>query len=324
MAAPTVILTNPAAALKTLRDKLLVLNATNRLLHFPHGQDGNLRIVGAAPDGLHRHLLDGKDVRFQPVPDPTTDELIASGHLVIDPLTGAAQGTQPKAVDWAAQEGLPTDYAVPLAAKPDSGNPRLQILLYPAQLETRLRGLRARAESAIEETGANICYVSFGFLEWFDNNANGQPRHAPLVMIPVRINKGRLNPQTKTYEYTITYTGEDILPNLSLKEKLKQNFGWELPDLDEDTRPEEYLADVASRAKLNQPTWKVHRWITICLLSFSKLLLYRDLAGQLAGGQGDHRPSPGPLPVGRHRAGSGRTAGRGTARAFHRRPAPGA
>ncbi len=155
MAAPTVILTNPAAALKTLRDKLLVLNATNRLLHFPHGQDGNLRIVGAAPDRLHRHL--------------------------------------------------------------------------------------------------------------FDNNANGQPRHAPLVMIPVRINKGRLNPQTKTYEYTITYTGEDILPNLSLKEKLKQNFGWELPDLDEDTRPEEYLADVASRAKLNQPTWKVHRWITICL-----------------------------------------------------------
>ncbi len=277
MAEPTVIPSDPAAALATLRGRLLDLTTRNRLLHYPHGRDGNLRIAGAAPDGLHQRLLDGKEVRFQPVPDPTRDELIASGNLVIDLPTGAERGTQPKAADWAAHKGLPTDYAAPTAAEPYNGDRRLQILLYPAELETRLRGQRARAETAIEETGANICYVSFGFLEWFDNNANGQPRHAPLVMVPVRINRGRLNPQTRTYEYSITYTGEDILPNLTLKEKLRRDFGLALSDLDEDTRPEQYLADVARLVEHNQPTWKVRRWITICLLSFSKLLLYRDL-----------------------------------------------
>lgn len=277
MAEPAVIPTTPAAALQALRSRLLDLTTRNRLLHYLHSRDGNLRIVGAAPDALHRRLLDGQEVRFQAVPDPTHDELIASGDLVIDPLTGAERGTQPKAASWATRKGLPTDLEAPDGAGPDSGDQRLQTLLYPAELETRMRGLRARAESAIEETGANICYVSFGFLEWFDNNANGQPRHAPLVMVPVRINKGRLNPRTRTYEYSITYTGEDLLANLTLKEKLRRDFALALPDLDEDTAPEPYLDGVARLVKQNQPTWQVRRWITICLLSFSKLLLYRDL-----------------------------------------------
>ncbi len=276
MAAPAQAPTDATAALAALRSRLLDLTAKNRLLHFPHGRDSNLRIVGTAADALHQRLLDGTEIRFQPVPDPTREELIASGHLIIDPRTGTEQGTQPKADDWAAHKGLPKDYEAPAAAAPIHGNQRLQTLLYPAALENRLRALRTRAETAIEETGANICYVSFGFLKWFDNNANGQPRYAPLVMVPVRINKN-LNRQNGAYEYSIAYTGEDILPNLTLKEKLRRDFVLELSDLDEDTRPETYLADVAALIEQNQPTWKVHRWVTICLLSFTKLLLYRDL-----------------------------------------------
>jgi hypothetical protein len=97
---------DPVEALAALRSRLLNLAASNRLLHYPH-RDGNLRIVGAAADTLHQRLLAGQELRFQPVPDPTRDELIASGHLVIDPLTGTEHGSQPEAVKWAAYKGLP-------------------------------------------------------------------------------------------------------------------------------------------------------------------------------------------------------------------------
>ena len=81
----------------------------------------------------------------------------------------------------------------------------------PFALESRLKSLRQASESAIQEMGANILYLAFGFLEWSEN-INGDLRIAPLFMLPVRLQKGRLNPNTKIYQYTISYSGEDIIP----------------------------------------------------------------------------------------------------------------
>ena len=61
MAQPTVIPTDPAVALAALRGRLLDLTARNRLLHHRQSRDGNLRIVSAAPDGLHQRPLEGKE-----------------------------------------------------------------------------------------------------------------------------------------------------------------------------------------------------------------------------------------------------------------------
>lgn len=270
------------AALARLRTKLLDLTARNRLIHYPHGREGNLRIVGPAPNLLFQRLLNEKELRFQAVPDPTRDELIDGAYLEIEPQTGLERElhTPPNAAEWAKRKGLASDYEVPSLSDPeatDDDKKLIQTLHYPAELETRLRGLRNRAETAIEETGANICYVTFGFLEWFDAPTNGTARHAPLVMVPVRIKKARLNPQTGTYDYTIAYTGEDILPNLSFKAKLNGDFGLGLPDLDSETEPEAYWDQVAQIIKVPQPRWRVRRWLTTGLLSFSKILMYRDL-----------------------------------------------
>src|SRR5690606_40762995 len=50
-------------------------------------------------------------------------------------------------------------------------------------------------------------------------------RLAPLMLLPVRLEKGKLNPKTATFDYEVLYTGEDILTNLSLREKLRRDFG---------------------------------------------------------------------------------------------------
>jgi hypothetical protein len=152
--------------------------------------------------------------------------------------------------------------------------------LFPEELETRLRGLRNKAETAIEETGANICYIAFGFLEWFESQSSQTVRLAPLLLIPVRLVKGRLDSASRTYRYTLSYTGEDIIPNLSLREKLRNDFGLALPDLDEDTLPEDYFGAIERMiARPHQPDsrWRVRRQVTLALFNFSKLLMYLDL-----------------------------------------------
>lgn len=269
-------------ALENLRMRLLDLTARNRLINFRHTKRGSLRIIDELPDQLVEMLLAEKEMRFLPIPEPTRDELIAAGYIEIDEATQQEVRLlkDPTAEEWAKYLGLSTAYEVP----EPSDNKRLfkhadtsiQTLLFPYEMETRLKNLLQTAESAIQEMGANILYLAFGFLEWFDSN-NENARIAPLFLVPARLHKGRLNHQTKTYEYTLSYSGEDIIPNLSLREKLRADFAMALPDLDERTVPEDYLNEVKALIEENQPRWRVRRYITIALLNFSKLLMYLDL-----------------------------------------------
>ncbi|MBW2737395.1 MAG: DUF4011 domain-containing protein [Deltaproteobacteria bacterium] len=267
-------------ALENLRMRLLDLTARNRLINFRHTKSGSLRIINELPDQLVETLLADTEMRFLPVPEPTRDELIEVGYIEIDEETGQEIRLRkdPTAEEWAKRLGLSTAYEVPKPSTYGSDGKHtaaaIQTLLYPYELEARLKNLLQIAESAIQEMGANILYLAFGFLEWFDND---NARIAPLFLVPVRLHKGRLNPKSKTYEYTLSYSGEDIIPNLSLREKLRADFAMALPDLDENTTPEAYFDDVQALILENQPCWRVRRFITMALLNFSKLLMYLDL-----------------------------------------------
>jgi very-short-patch-repair endonuclease len=271
-------------SLDNLRRRLLDLTARNRLLNFTHGRQGNIRIIDELPDELHRMLLSEEELRFQAVSDPTREKLIQFGFIESNSESGLDTRVRkdPTAVEWARLLGYDTSYALPLPNVGGDTQARhqdkvIQTLVFPSEMETRLRGLRNRAETAIEETGANICYVAFGFLEWFERPESDKARHAPLLLVPVRIAKGRLNRANGTYNYTIAYTGEDILPNLSLREKLRNDFGLALPNLDESTPPEDYFLSVRRLIEEPQPRWNVRRWASVALFNFSKLLMYLDL-----------------------------------------------
>lgn len=153
----------------------------------------------------------------------------------------------------------------------------IQTLLYPDRLESTLRNIRRRSKSAIEESGVNILYLAFGFLRWYESQDSDVERTAPLFLMPISIEKSVLDPQTRTFKYSISFSGDDILPNLSLFELLKKDFGLALPDLDNTTNPESYLKDVEKMIKHAQPRWEVKRFGTISFFNFSKLLMWRDL-----------------------------------------------
>lgn len=274
--------TKAARALENLRMRLLDLTARNRLINFRHTKRASLRVIDELPDQLVEMLLADKELRFLAVPEPTREALIAAGYIAIDDETGQEVRLKkdPTAEEWAKHLGLSTDYAVPEpsdeAVDARHTDTAIQTLLYPYELETRLKNLLQTANSAIEEMGANILYMAFGFMEWFDSSGD-TARLAPLFLVPARLHKGRLDQQTKTYIYTLSYSGEDIIPNLSLREKLRLDFALALPELDENTTPEAYFRDVQSLIEKNQPRWRVRRFVSLTLLNFSKLLMYLDL-----------------------------------------------
>ena len=267
-------------ALGNLRDRLLDLTASNRLINFKHTKGGSLRIINKLPDKLVKTLLDDTKIRFRPIPKPTPQELVAHGYTIIDEITGKPK-EDPTAKEWAKLRfEFDTSYEAPPPQRPPMATKdiAMQTLLYPDDLEALFKRLRQKSELAIQEMGTNILYLAFGFLEWFENdNDNNSPRLAPLFLVPVRLHKERRNNRNRTDEYTIDYSGEDIITNLSLREKLYVDFGMSLPDIDENTKPESYFENVSKLINENKPHWSLHRYITLALLNFNKLLMYLDL-----------------------------------------------
>ena len=256
-------------ALRKMRDKLLDLTAKNPLLCLSHTKT-SLRVVDELPNQLAETLLNEKEMRFLPVPNPTEEEWMEKGFP-----------KKPTAKEWAECLGQITDYEAP-ELSPEEWHRRhtdneIQTLFSPAELERCLSTLRQKANLAIEEMGTNILYLALGFLEWYDELDDSKPRLAPLFLLPIQLTKGSLDAKTYTYRYTIKYSGEDIMPNLSLREKLRIDFNMKLPELDENKTPEDYFEEVRKVIEKNKPRWKVRRYVTVALLNFNKLLMYLDM-----------------------------------------------
>lgn len=270
-------------ALERLRRRLLDLTGRNRLINFRHTKGSSLRIIDEIPDQLVEHLLNENEMFFKSVPDPKEKQLFEAGYIEFEKDTNLERQIrkQPNAAEWAAYLGMETSYEVPFPKdnsqlKQHTDN-HIQTLMFSFELETRLRNLRQKAETAIEETGANILYLALGFLEWFESYENSNARIAPLYLVPVRLIKGKLNSNTGIFEYKISYSGEDIIPNISLREKLKVDFGLALPDLDDNILPEQYFQRVSQILNKSKPNWTIHRYISLSLLNFSTQLMYLDL-----------------------------------------------
>lgn len=150
----------------------------------------------------------------------------------------------------------------------------LETRLGPDALQKKLLKIAREAQTAEEESGVNILYLALGFLTWFEDRNSGIEREAPLVLLPVELVR---NPRTSTYD--IRARDEEILTNLPLQQRLKDDFGIDLPEIDteEEWKPSSYFQRVESVIAARD-RWRVDRdAIQLGFFSFSKLLMYRDL-----------------------------------------------
>lgn len=151
---------------------------------------------------------------------------------------------------------------------------RLQTKLTAEALQKRLLSLYYDAQTIEEEQGVSILYLALGFLEWYEAPSSDQPRYAPLLLIPVDLERPMV-----TDRFRLRYNENEIATNLSLQVKLSSEFALVLPDVPdaEELSPSEYFAAVAV-AVAGQPRWRVHSDdMTLWFFSFAKYLMYRDL-----------------------------------------------
>lgn len=278
--------------LERMRLRLLDLTARNRLLNFRHTKKGALRVVDELPNQLFQSLLDGKELYFHHVPRPrgiprpeeeALDPENGSEQLSLDPrpqLRGEYK--YPSARETAEKLGIATSFELPLSSsteEPADGrhsDRAIQTLHYPEELEAILRSISSAARLAIEETGTNMLFLVSGFLEWFESDDSRQARLSPLLLLPASVQREAADPVTHTYRYSIRYSGEDLQSNISLQERLRNDFGVLVPDLSDGELPESYFNRLTPILH-NHPRWRLHRSVTLTLLSFGKLLMYRDL-----------------------------------------------
>ncbi|WP_237058562.1 DUF3320 domain-containing protein [Loktanella sp. M215] len=150
----------------------------------------------------------------------------------------------------------------------------LETPLGPEALARRLLRLATDARTAEEEQGLNILYLAIGFLRWRESPSSEVQREAPLMLLPVQLVR---NARTSTFD--IIARDDDMSTNLPLQERLRQDFGIQLPDIEEaeDWAPSDYFAQV-QEAVAGQPGWSIDgNGMQLGFFSFAKLLMHRDL-----------------------------------------------
>ena len=229
---------------KNLRKELLDLTLRNQLLNFKT-RAKTITIVNQSPVNLFQTLVlqDNKMYFVANKKDKKEDKSSVWDHI-------------------------PFDFS-----KFSEGDKKLATDLTPKELQKRLYYINNQAKTMLQEQGYNILYLAIGFLQWKDKSKPRQKNNAPLVLIPVAMERKKVGES-----FNLEWTGEDIQTNISLKAKLLE-AGIELPNFEFKRYGEvidHYIASVR-RAVSRMDGWEVNNNVALGFFSFTKFVMYNDL-----------------------------------------------
>lgn len=258
--------------LENFRKKLLDLSRRNRLLNFKDGSR-TIRVVEELPNAIFDLLVNQeKKLEFSP-----TDEKLREKFEPHLNHTSSEVGKE-RPIQRLNIYTLPVQGGNQKSRKFTDNF--LQTVHDEKQLEIRLKRIHTEHQRIIEETGTSTLYLAMGFLEWYESDVSEVPRLAPLLLIPVSLDRTRVgNGRTSSLKYLVEYDGQDLQFNISLAQFLKSEFDLLLPEFpsdDEEIVPEDYFGLVADAIK-SKKRWKVLREVAVNFFSFAKLLMYLDL-----------------------------------------------
>jgi len=268
-------------SLEAVRNKLLDLSNRNSLLNYRHLRVGCVRVIDELPDQINDILSNKKSVSFLPVPQPTEKELLENGFIKVDPETGEITYEEdPTPEKWANKLGLITSYDLPVQTGAEVEEKHkdtyLRTLLYAPDLEARLRRIYRKSETAIQESGTNILYLSLGFLEWYESSDSDEKHFAPIFTLPVNLKRNKFGRGNGASGYELTLKDESLLTNITLREKLA-SFDLNLPEIKDETTPESYFKKINQTIIKHKPRWKIRRQASLIMLNFRKQVMFQDL-----------------------------------------------
>ena len=154
----------------------------------------------------------------------------------------------------------------------------LQTLLYPDELERTMERMFDAARLAEQEMGVSTLFLAFGFLEWYESDDSDQKAYAPLLLLPVQIEKEKALGRDVCYLATREGAAE---ANLSLQKLLEKDFRHTIPNFDTGGDDgigsiETHLESVRS-AVSGLKRWRVLRWLVLGHFAFGRFAMYADL-----------------------------------------------
>ena len=245
--------------LERARDELLDLSARNRLLNMPrHSRTARtIEAVDEKSDEVYRLLVrEGKAFTFLAGRPQTA----RSNEDDEDEIEELAQPDE----DGRDERGVLNRHA----------DTRMQTRLTPAGLQKRLLDLYLDARTLEDEQGVNILYLALGTLRWVDPHNKNLIRHAPLVLVPVALERASAKER-----FRLKWRQEDCSANLSLEAFLDRVHLLKLPPFaaGDDFDYTAYVKGVNEAVTMKED-WSVQPDdIVLGFFSYAKFLMYRDL-----------------------------------------------
>jgi len=247
--------TTAEGRLERWQRKLLDLTTRNRLLHVKPGATA-IRLLCPDPARLEDELADGKNFRIVGEPD----------------LAGAAGRN---AALHAERTGVVLDEAYARAAL-DRGE--LLSPGDPTKLDAQLIELYRKARLDLAEGGANTLFLAVGFLLWKRSDSDASQYRAPLILLPVRLDRRSVRSGVK-----LAIHEDEPRFNLTLLQMLRQDFELEIPELAGPLPQDASGIDVARvwtivrRAVRDMAGFEVVPDVMLGAFSFAKYLMWKDL-----------------------------------------------
>ncbi|HLQ38733.1 MAG TPA: DUF4011 domain-containing protein, partial [Planctomycetota bacterium] len=255
----------PPGRLERWQLRLLDLSLRNRLLAFTRGKKSVPLLV---TDLLQWAAALGEGRAFQILEAPSAPAFAvpAAGDRGAPPVSAAVVE---------ARAGLLGE---------ELRNGRLRAELPAEELESRLVEIYRHARLGQEESDASTLYLALGFLRWFETPQSSQPRRAPLLLLPLQLQRSSV-----AEGFRVALTDDEPRVNQTLLQKLQADFGITVKGLDDQPGDDSEL-DIATvlaafrRAVVDVDRFEVEAEACIGFFAFTKHLMWLDLherAGEL-------------------------------------------
>ena len=240
--------------LQAARERLLDLTLRNRLLNFRPSKRRTIQVVDEIPKEIFDILvLQERVMRFKPSERPVEEAI----PLLLE------EDENSELLPWLQDTETTYHHTDQL----------LQTNLVNEELQKRLYYVHHQARSVFEEQGYSVLHLALGFLKWHDPENTGKFYLAPLILIPVELERQKVRTQ-----FRLCWSGAELFPNLSLEAKLAEQ-GITLPILEtpENKDGVDAYFQAVSEAASTQEGWRVVPDIYLDFFSFTKFVMYKDL-----------------------------------------------
>lgn len=225
------------------KNNLLDVGKRNKMINYRKTKRATLQIVDPGYDELYQRLVNAdEEISFKKAIDCSDDLQLTQLFYLFDKL-GKSVSITTGVID--------SDLTL-------------------SDTQSTLKNLRSKAKLSLEEQGINILYLCFGFIEW-RQKATDNYMLSPLILVPVTLSLASV-----TEPYKIKRLEEDVVVNPTLEYFFESEYSISLPTFDSSKDDLNSYFDEVQKS-IKPMGWNVVREANLGLLSFLKIVMYKDL-----------------------------------------------